>query len=862
MKTNLALCFFLCFCSFLFSQQYIYEEFGINDGLPSLEVHGMHQDKSGFIWFATDRGLVYTNGYEMKRFDFENSISNAVVLDLFPQSNGTIYAATFNNQLFYFDEVFRGFVAYKYNDILREKLEFKQHIMNVYIDAEENVHIACEYMYGKLIISKEGEILKQPSKKWEPGLPTIWMKLEKIDDQTLFFSFDNDSIVSNNNTIRSKIEHAQDKEVIVLNDANYIVYNDGNNLAILDANGKEINRIATETLPIVLKALSPTTFFVGFEFGGGVIMDINGNSKAHFLPNESVTDFLIDHEGGYWFSTLYSGVFYVKEPHIKLFETGLKSPVMSLTKTNKDELYIGYRTGDVLKLDQHRKLFREASSEIETEALVMYDTVSELLYVKLDDNFYTKNIHDQKTYFPDSISRSYFIKLSEPTHHKIIASNQTGFVVVDSMSIKKNIMPQRVHDVAFLDDTYYIGTPLGAFTMQNGQTTALSVHHPIFTYRIEDIDINEARQEVYFATLGKGIIIYHPTTGNVKNIDASQGLSSNIVNELKIVNNNELWVCTNHGVDKITFKADGSLHISGLKSSKGLLNDGINDVEITNDTVWIASIKGLTYVSKSFFETSKIAPPNFLQVNASYVNDSIYEFSNLTKLSHKENRIDFWVEAISFKNTKDIVYTYQMEGLDTKLYTTKNRKISYSALPYGNYTFKVAATTSDKEAFNFIEIPVHIHAPFWKQTWFVISVILTVIALIYLFFKYRILSYNQHIIGELLRLLMKKIKRKERYFSFKEAGKEIRIKTDTILYVKSAGNYVEVVTEQKNYTIRTKIGEFINLMPDSLEYLRIHRSYIVRIDKVEEKNTKEVTVQGHKIPVSNSYVDELQKLIF
>ena len=862
MKTKLALCFFLGFYSFLFSQQYIYEEFGINDGLPSLEVHGMYQDKSGLIWFATDRGLVHTNGYEMKRFDFKNSISNAVVLDLFPQSNGTIYAATFNNQLFYFDEVFKGFVAYKYNNILREKLEFKQHIMSLYVDAEGNMHIACEYMFGKLIISKDGNILKSPSKEKIESGQDKWMKLEKKNDEILFFSFEKDSLPNSKNTIVSKVNYTLDKEVIFLDEANYIVFFDSNTLTVLDTNGKHINSIETATIPIVLKALSPTTFFVGFEFGGGVIMDIEGNIKAHFLPNESVTDFLIDHEGGYWFSTLHSGVFYVKEPNIKVFDTGLKSPVMNLAKTNKDELYISYRTGDVLKLDQNRKLFREASSEVEQEALVAYDAVSELLYVKSDERFYKKNRNHQKTYFSDSISGSFFIKFSEPTDHKIIISNQLGFVVVDSVGIEKTVLSQRIHDVAFLDDTYYIGTPLGAFTMKNGQTTALSTHHPIFKHRIEDIDINKVRNEIYFATLGKGIIIYNPTTGKVKTIDASQGLSSNIINELKITNDNELWVCTNHGVDKITFNAAGNFHISGLKSSKGLLNDGINDIEIINDTVWIASIKGLTYVPKRIFETSKIFPGNFLKIKASYVNDSLYEFDKLTKLSHKENRIDFKVEAISFKNTKDIMYSYQMEGLDTKLYTTKNRKISYSALPYGSYTFKVAATTSNEETLNFIEIPVHIHAPFWKQTWFVISLIVAVITLIYLFFKYRILSYNQHIIGELLRLLMKKIKRKERYFSFKEAGKEIRIKTDTILYVKSAGNYVEVVTEQKNYTIRTKIGEFINLMPDPLEYIRIHRSYIVRIDKVEEKNNKEVTVKGEKIPVSNSYVDELQKLIF
>jgi len=113
-----------------------------------------------------------------------------------------------------------------------------------------------------------------------------------------------------------------------------------------------------------------------------------------------------------------------------------------------------------------------------------------------------------------------------------------------------------------------------------------------------------------------------------------------------------------------------------------------------------------------------------------------------------------------------------------------------------------------------------------------------------------------------LRLLIKKIKRKEKYFLFKEAGKDIRIKTDSILYVKSSGNYIEIVTENKNYTVRTKIGDFIDSTPDPLEYIRIHRSYIIRLDKVAEKNSKEVIINGEKLPVSNSYTDELNNLIF
>src|SRR5690606_14436609 len=114
----------------------------------------------------------------------------------------------------------------------------------------------------------------------------------------------------------------------------------------------------------------------------------------------------------------------------------------------------------------------------------------------------------------------------------------------------------------------------------------------------------------------------------------------------------------------------------------------------------------------------------------------------------------------------------------------------------------------------------------------------------------------------LLRLLMKKIKRKEKYYAFKEAGKEIRIKTDTILYVKSSGNYIDLKTENKTYTIRCKIGDFISSTPDPLEYLRIHRSYIIRIDKVESKSKTYIVIKDEKLPVSNSYEIEIEKLFF
>jgi DNA-binding LytR/AlgR family response regulator len=141
-------------------------------------------------------------------------------------------------------------------------------------------------------------------------------------------------------------------------------------------------------------------------------------------------------------------------------------------------------------------------------------------------------------------------------------------------------------------------------------------------------------------------------------------------------------------------------------------------------------------------------------------------------------------------------------------------------------------------------------------------VAVVIVLLIYLFFRFRILSYNRDITRELLRQLLKRVRKKTMYVTFREQGKDIRISTHTVCFVKSNGNYLEIRTDQKKYIIRYKIGEFLDLVPDPLEYLRINRSCIVRLDKVQEKGKKDVTVNGEQLPVGETYLNQLQKIQF
>ena len=74
--------------------------------------------------------------------------------------------------------------------------------------------------------------------------------------------------------------------------------------------------------------------------------------------------------------------------------------------------------------------------------------------------------------------------------------------------------------------------------------------------------------------------------------------------------------------------------------------------------------------------------------------------------------------------------------------------------------------------------------------------------------------------------------------------------------------YIHVVTKKRTYTIRCKIGDFISSTPDALEYLRVHRSYIIRIDQVSSKGKNWVVIQGNRIPIGETYLTALDKIQF
>ena len=84
----------------------------------------------------------------------------------------------------------------------------------------------------------------------------------------------------------------------------------------------------------------------------------------------------------------------------------------------------------------------------------------------------------------------------------------------------------------------------------------------------------------------------------------------------------------------------------------------------------------------------------------------------------------------------------------------------------------------------------------------------------------------------------------------------IKISNNDILYLEALGDYIIIHTPSKKHTIYTTMKSFVEKLPDD-EFIRIHRSFVVRIDQITAIDDFVVVVGQKHIPVSRSYKDYL-----
>jgi len=98
----------------------------------------------------------------------------------------------------------------------------------------------------------------------------------------------------------------------------------------------------------------------------------------------------------------------------------------------------------------------------------------------------------------------------------------------------------------------------------------------------------------------------------------------------------------------------------------------------------------------------------------------------------------------------------------------------------------------------------------------------------------------------------------EDHIFIKSDGRLVRLKKDDKLYIESMGDYVKFVVQEKKYIVLNTIKNLETKINSQL-FMKVHRSYIVNTNKVDNVHDNRLFIKGSQIPVSKAFKAEVAR---
>ena len=101
------------------------------------------------------------------------------------------------------------------------------------------------------------------------------------------------------------------------------------------------------------------------------------------------------------------------------------------------------------------------------------------------------------------------------------------------------------------------------------------------------------------------------------------------------------------------------------------------------------------------------------------------------------------------------------------------------------------------------------------------------------------------------------------FMFIKSDGRLVRIDLDKLYYLETVGDYVRFKTEKQSYLIHSSLKKLAEKFQHD-NFIKVHRSFIVNISKIENIEENSILVNGKIIPISRAHraevIDKLNPL--
>jgi signal transduction histidine kinase/ligand-binding sensor domain-containing protein len=251
--------------------------------------------------------------------------------------------------------------------------------------------------------------------------------------------------------------------------------------------------------------------------------------------------------------------------------------------------------------------------------------------------------------------------------------------------------------------------------------------------------------------------LYRLKDGRVTHYTTRVGLFDNGVFRLIEDGSGNFWISCNLGIYRVRKAelnafAEGRIkEITSVSYNKrdGMLNAECNGggqsagIRARDGRIWFPTQGGVAIINPDRVPVNSQPP---LVVIESFVVDT-QPFSARTPLKLKPDQVNLEIHysGLSFISPELVKFKYKLEGLDGDWVDVGTRRTAYYAhLAPGTYTFKVIAANRDGV---WSEAPVSIVIvmvpPFWRTWWFIAIAILSLGAITYFYYRWRISQFER-----------------------------------------------------------------------------------------------------------------------
>lgn len=726
---------FLCIQIGSSAQDPVYRSINNLNGLPSNTVYNILQDRQGFIWIAHDKGLTRYDGKQYQNYyaptQQGRSLSNVKELQ------NTIWCQDFAGNFYYTNNDslqketrLNGFGAYipavvlNSNTIAVANYNGVSYINTTTNEAssivQKNKGISSSFSNGKVMVyASENQLYEFDGKLIKlmhqlPSSTPIFYFLHQI--QNNYFG-----ITKERYPYVHQIEKNNTKPINILQPG-----------------------LLIQDVSIINNEIWISTSTGAYCFNADWTPKYNGFC---FLKGNSISKVIKDRESNYWFSTLNKGIIVVPEINTRLYK--YNDEAITSLATNGKDIIVGTVNNNIVYFNEQQNSFSKN--------------------YKGNSNSEIVNI------FYDSTKKQALF-----SSNQIYSLNNSGIVTQFASTAGKCVIT--------LDEHFYVAAYSGGVSLLKRDNSNTPVpewlkaigwtgnHYPILDFATRGRWVlYNSKDSILYAATSNGLFFFSPTKkGKItiaeKDIYASQLLptengiyASTFSDGLIFINKQHKAIAVNNkNINKTIYKIkqDGSYlwmltdvflqkyniannTVTNYTYADGLPKAEIKDLLLFNKKVFLATTDGLVVFNDKLNSINTVAPN--LLINQVLINNEVVKLANEYQLSSTQNNIAINFSLLSFRNSDNAEkIEYNINNGNWQSLTTGNRTLSLPSLAAGTYLVSFRAFNEDGVGTNKdIQLYFFIAAPFYKQIWFVVLIVLSGMALVFTFFIFRLRNIQQ-----------------------------------------------------------------------------------------------------------------------